>query len=65
MFHGLGFRVDDLWFRIDVNQKIINVLYLSLKMMIKIVSVNMKSGDLIFIFNGDGLFEKSKHDPFI
>ena len=65
MFHGLGFRVDDLGFRVDVlsldqlticfffvkvNQKVINVFYLSLRMRVKVVSVNMKIGNLKMIF---------------
>ena len=56
MFRGLGFRVDVSWFRVDVlnldllticffvkvNPRVINVFYPSLKMRVKVVSVNMK-----------------------
>ena len=65
IFHGLGFRVDDLEFKVDVlsldlltlcfffvkvNEKVINVFYRSLKMKVKMVSVNMKSGTSKMIF---------------
>ena len=60
MFHGLGFRVDDLGFRVEVFticfffvkgiQKVINVFYSLLKMRVKTVSVNMKSGNLKIVF---------------
>ena len=35
---------------VKVNQKVINVFYPSLKMTVKVVSVNMKSGTLKMIF---------------
>ena len=64
MFHGLEFRVDDLRFKVDVkslvnrifflvkvNQKVINVFYSSLKMRVKVVSVNMKRDTLKIVFS--------------
>ena len=58
MFHGLGVRVDELEFRlvnhtfffVKVNQMVINVFYPSLKIMVKVVSVNMKSSTLKIVF---------------
>ena len=65
MFRGLGFRIDDLGFRVDVlsldqltlyfffvkvNQKVINVIYPSLKMRVNVISINMKSGILKMVF---------------
>ena len=71
MIRDLGFKVDDLGFRVDVlsldqltvcfffvkvNQKVINVFNPSLKMIVKMVNVNMKSGTLKIVFLAISLF---------
>ena len=39
-----------MFFFVEVNQKVINVFYSSLKMKVKVVSVNVKIGILKMIF---------------
>ena len=68
MFHGLGFTVDVLSldqltlcvFFVKVNQNVINVFELSSKIMVKVVSVNMKSGTMKIVFLAISLYNNDK-----